>query len=117
MMPLWPFAVSVIVNSDADVGDRAVGDPVLRAVDDPAVAVGCCSAVRLLRRRVASRPRARDSAKQPSILPAASGVSHSLLLRVGAELEDRIAHERVVAPLMITPVDAQAREISSSASA
>ena len=39
VMPLLPAALSVIAKSDDRVGLRAVGDPVLRAVDDVVVAL------------------------------------------------------------------------------
>ena len=59
--------------------------------------------VAVLRRAVvfcaaASEPASGSvSAKQPSILPARERREPLLLLLVGAELEDRVADERVVA--------------------
>ena len=78
----------------ADVGDRAVGDPVLGAVDHPLVAVAGGGGA--LRRRVGAGLGLGEARSSRASCPRASGVSQRLLLLVGAELVDRIADQRVV---------------------
>src|SRR3990167_6298122 len=56
-----------------------------------------------------------DSAKQPSNLPLASGVSHACFCASVPNRESG-SHTSELLTLMITPVEAHAREISSIAS-
>ena len=88
-----PAVRSVIVKSTMASATGPLVIQFLRAVDDVAVALPtatvCCAA--------ASLPASGSvSPKQPSFSAAAKGPSHSRLLRVGAELQHRIAVERVV---------------------
>jgi hypothetical protein len=78
----------------ADVGDRAVGDPVLGPIEQPA-AVGLLVGGGLLRRGVGSSLGLgqREAAEQ---LAGRERDKPLLLLGLGAKPMDRIAHERVV---------------------
>ena len=82
-------------GEDEDVvGVRAVGDPVLRAVEDPAVVAVFSAMVTIV---CASEPLIGSvRPKQPSFLPEAHGARISFFCCVGAELVERVAEERVV---------------------
>ena len=101
-------------HQDRRVGLGTVGDPVLDAVDDPTVAVGFARH-RFLSGRVGAGLGLGLSMKHPSFSPDASGVSQVFFcsslpnFRSGSQTSELFT-------LMMTPVDAQAAEISSIAS-
>ncbi len=75
------------------VGVRAVGDPVLRAVQHPAAARLLGARDHGLRVRAAHRLR---QAEAPELFSAGDRREDALLLFVGSELGDGVAKERVV---------------------
>src|ERR1041384_6153972 len=113
VMPLWPAARSFIVNSTQT---SATGPLVIQFLV-PLITQSLPSRSAVVFCAAASLPASgSDSAKQPSILPDASGTSHCCFCASVANR--RIgSHTSELLTLMMTPVDAHARETSSIASA
>ena len=84
VMPLWPAALSFIVNST----QTSATGPFVIQFFVPLMTQPSPTARRVVFCAAASLPASGSlSAKQPSSLPLASGVEPLLLLRVGAELD------------------------------
>ena len=112
VMPLWPSPASFIVNRTQT---SATGPLVIQFLM-PLMTKSSPSGSAMVFCAAASQPASgSESAKQPSSLPDASGTRNSCFcssvpnLMIGS-------HTSELLTLMITPVDAQAREISSIAS-
>ena len=112
-MPLWSFSLSFIANSTQT---SATGPLVIQFLV-PLISQPSPSLTATVFCAPASLPASgSDSAKQPSSLPEASGLSHSSFC---ASVPNRLIGSQTSELLtdMMTPVDAHARETSSIASA
>ena len=92
-MPLWPAALSVIVKSTM----ASASGPLVIQFFEPLMTYSSPLRTATVFCAAASLPASGSvRPKQPSFSPRAKGARNSLLLLVGAELQHRVAVERVV---------------------